>query len=91
MSHEIMLGLWLGLGCLITPLFDYHYSYSEENFFCTQASKNISSINNVTGEVENVILLHIHNDITDSLDLTDIAHVFSMANERRQRYFGKFK
>ena len=40
-----------------------------------------------------MVILHIHKDLTDSLDLTDIAiaHAFSMATESRQRYFGKFK
>ncbi|XP_070549960.1 zinc finger MYM-type protein 1-like [Ptychodera flava] len=40
--------------------------------------------------LNNVMLLHIHKQITDSLCLKDIARDFASANDRRVTFFGKF-
>ena len=38
----------------------------------------------------NLMILHIHKEKTDALNLTDIAKQFVQANERRMRFFGKY-
>ena len=40
--------------------------------------------------LNNVMLLHCHKDITDSLDNVNIAKTFIAVNSRRQNYFGNF-
>lgn len=40
--------------------------------------------------LNNCLLLHVHKDITDSLDLIDVASEFVNANTERKRYFGHF-
>ena len=40
--------------------------------------------------LNNVLLLHCHKDITDSVNVTDIAKTFVSANSQRQNYFGSF-
>ena len=40
--------------------------------------------------LNNIMLLHCHKDITDSLDLLNIAKSFVDANTRRQNHFGTF-
>ena len=39
---------------------------------------------------ERLILLHVHKEKTDSLDLKEIASEFVTANDRRLSYFGNF-
>ena len=40
--------------------------------------------------LNNCMLLHVHKDITDSLNLQDIATAFITAKNERLRYFGMF-
>jgi len=40
--------------------------------------------------LNNCMLLHIHKDLTDNLDVCEIAKEFIMAKEERSRYFGNF-
>ena len=40
--------------------------------------------------LNNCMLLHIHKDLTDSLDLHQVAKDFILAKESRNRYFGNF-
>ena len=40
--------------------------------------------------LNNCLLLHVHKDITDSLDLISIASEFVCANDERKKYFGHF-
>ena len=40
--------------------------------------------------LNNCMLLHIHKDLTDSLNLLDIATTFITAKDERLRYFGTF-
>ena len=41
--------------------------------------------------LNNVLLLNVHKEEADSLDLINIACNFVSANARRQEYFGKFE
>ena len=38
----------------------------------------------------NCMLLHVHKDLTDDLDLFEIAKDFIIGREERNRYFGNF-
>ena len=47
--------------------------------------------NSMTNKRSNsLMLLHIHKEKTDSLNLVEIAKQFVLANERRVHYFGKY-
>ena len=37
-----------------------------------------------------LVILHIHKDRTDQLNLIDVANEFVARNDNRKRYFGKF-
>lgn len=41
--------------------------------------------------LNNVMMPHIYKELTDQLNLEDIAKTFVMTNERRRKYFGSFK
>lgn len=41
--------------------------------------------------MNNLLLLHVHKTLTDTLDLKQIADEFSSVNERRIQFFGSFK
>ena len=40
--------------------------------------------------LNNILLLHTHKEMTDALDLTEIARSFVSSNERRTEFFGNF-
>ena len=40
--------------------------------------------------LNHLLLLHVHKDLTDSLDLVSVANDFTSNSEHRQSYFGKF-
>ena len=40
--------------------------------------------------MNNLMLLHVHKDVVDSLDLKSVANDFVMDSEHRQKIFGKF-
>ena len=41
--------------------------------------------------LNNCALLHIHKDLTDSLDLVAVAKTFLSLNDERMHYFGSFQ
>ena len=40
--------------------------------------------------LNNCFLLHVHKELTDSINVTDVAVEFTNANDERTRYFGSF-
>ena len=40
--------------------------------------------------LNNCMLLHVHKDLTNELDLFEVAKDFILANEERNRFFGHF-
>ena len=40
--------------------------------------------------LNNCLILHVHKDLTDNVNLTDIAKEFVFSNDDRKRYFGNF-
>ena len=41
--------------------------------------------------LNNCLLLHVHKDLTDSLDLVDAAKEFTAKNSDRRKFFGHFQ
>ena len=40
--------------------------------------------------LNNFFLLHVHKELTDSINVTHVAVEFANANDERARYFGSF-
>ena len=40
--------------------------------------------------LNNCVLLHVHKELLDELDLVEIAKEFTLANDERTKYFGSF-
>ena len=40
--------------------------------------------------LNNILVLHVHDDLTDHLNLTEVGNEFVMGSEFRQTPFGKF-
>ena len=40
--------------------------------------------------LNNLMLLHMHKELSDNLDISEVAQIFVSANSRRQRFFGNF-
>ena len=43
-----------------------------------------------TRQAQSLTILHIHKDLTDSLDLTQVANDFVFASKHRSTLFGRF-
>ena len=41
--------------------------------------------------MNNLMILHIHRELTDSLNIIGIANVFTSEHDHQQQIFGKFK
>ena len=63
---------------------------AERSFSCLRRVKNYLRSTMSDERLNNVILLHAHKELTDHLDLRDIASTFISANERRASFFGHF-
>ena len=40
--------------------------------------------------LNNIMMLHIHKHLTDSVDLNQVLNEFASANDKRRRIFGSF-
>ena len=63
---------------------------AESSFSCLWRVKNYLRLTMSDERLNNVILLHANKELTDHLDLSDIASTFISANERRASFFGHF-
>ena len=63
---------------------------SERSFSALRRVK--SYLRSTMGEerLSNLLMLHVHKDLTDSLDLLEVANSFVSDSEHRRRIFGKF-
>ena len=63
---------------------------SAERSFSTLRRMKMYLQSTMTEErLNNVMILHVHKDETDALDLREIAQFFVSANSRRTDFFGK--
>ena len=65
-------------------------STAERSFSTLRRLKTYLRSTMTQTRLNNLMMLHIHKDQTDKLDICDIAKEFVAYNERRQKKFGKF-
>ena len=63
---------------------------SECSFSALKRVKTFLRSSMKQSRLNHLMLLHVHKEITDNLDLVDCANDFVSANEHRQQVFGKF-
>ena len=63
---------------------------AERSFSSLRRVKNYLRSTMSEERLNNIMLLHVHKEETDTLDLTEIARLFVSANTRRNDFFGKF-
>ena len=63
---------------------------SERSFSALRRTKTYLCSTMGQERLNNLMLLHIHKDITDDLDLKDVATEFISRSEHRLSIFGKF-
>ena len=64
---------------------------AERAFSALRRLKNFLRSTMSQPRLNHVMILHIHKERTDKLDLTTIAKEFVSINERRENYFGRFE
>ena len=63
---------------------------SERSFSALKRVKTFLRSSMKQSRLNHLVLLHVHKDITDNLDMIDCANDFVSANEHRQQVFGNF-
>ena len=63
---------------------------SEHSFSALQRVKTYLRCTMCQERLNNLMLLHIHKELTDNLDLKDVATEFISGSEHRLNIFGKF-
>ena len=63
---------------------------SERSFSALRRIKNYLRSTMLQSRLNHLLLLHVHKDLTDSLDLVSVTNDFTGNSEHRQSYFGKF-
>ena len=61
---------------------------AERSFSVLRRLETYLRTNTSQKRLNNALLLHVHKDYTDKLDMIKIANDFVQSNERRRRYFG---
>ena len=62
----------------------------ERTFSVPRRAKSYIRNSMTNKRTNNLLVLHVHKETTDCLNLVDIAKQFVEVNERRRSYFGKF-
>ncbi len=65
-------------------------STSERSFSCMRRVKTYLRSTMTQQRLNNLMVLHVHKDHTDKLNLCEVANEFVSVNERRQEVFGTF-
>ena len=63
---------------------------SERSFSALRRIKNYFRSTMLQSRLNHLLLLHVHKDLTDSLDLVSVTNDFTSNSEHMQSYFGKF-
>ena len=84
MFLEIDKLLWIYLTIPVTT------TTAERSFSALHQNKIYLRSTMTEERLNNIMLLHVHKDICDTLDLKKIAQCFVSCNFRRQGYFGNF-
>ena len=64
---------------------------AERSFSALRRLKNYLRMTMTQKRLNHLILMHVHKDKTDELDLPSIAREFVSANDRRKNYFGSWE
>ena len=65
-------------------------STSERSFSCMRHVKSYLRSSMTQERLNNLMILHVHKEYSDELNLHDVANEFVSVNERRQQVFGQF-
>ena len=65
-------------------------SSSEQSFSAMHRVKSYLRSTMTQERLNHVMILNVHKELADAIDLTDIAKEFASANESRQQTFGHF-
>ena len=65
-------------------------SVSECSFSAMRRIKSYLRSTMAQEQLNNLMILHVHKEITDALDLVQVANEFVRSNESRLHSFGKF-
>ena len=63
---------------------------SERSFSALRRAKSYLQSTMKQERLNNIMMLHVHKDRTDSLDLREVANEFVSYREQRKTVFGKF-
>ena len=63
---------------------------AERSFSALRRLKNYLRTTMIQKRLNHLIVMHIHKERTDQLDLSSIANEFVSVNERRKSYFGSW-
>lgn len=63
---------------------------AERSFSCLRRLKSYLRSTMSQKRLNHVVLLHIHKNRTDELNIMEVANEFIVANDRRRLYFGQF-
>ena len=65
-------------------------STSERSFSCMRRVKSYLRSTMTQERLNHLMILHVHKELTDSINLCDVANEFVRVHERRYQVFGSF-
>ena len=59
---------------------------------CLKCRQRVLLLRSTTGEgrLNHLMLLHVHKELADGIDMVEVANLFVGDNQRRKQLFGKF-
>ena len=63
---------------------------SERSFFALKRVKTYLRSTTEEGRHNHLMLLHVHKELADGIDMVEVANLFVGDNQRRKQLFGKF-
>ena len=63
---------------------------SERSFSALKRVKTYQSSTMGEGRLNHLMLLHVHKELADGIDMVEVANLFVGDNQRRKQLFGKF-
>ena len=65
-------------------------AFSERSFAALTRVKTYPRSTTGEARLNHLMLLHVHKELADGMDMVEVAHLFVGDNHRRKRLFGKF-
>ena len=82
--------LYSQLSKLIVLVIPATSATAERSFSCVRRLKTYLRTTMSQPRLNHLLLLHVHQDLTDNVDLIAVAQDFVVANDYRRNAFGKF-